>query len=362
MAFSQVIPYMTFLGFSESARSWMWTVSALIGIGAQLLVGYLSDKYQRIKRYFLISTILMLITSALGYSALGNSISLYFLLISLFVALFKISSNLIETWIIQVNHEVMSNFGLIRIFGSFGWAVGSIIVAQIIDNYGFHELPLWFTLCGLVTLLLIIGIPDSQKVSNKVNLELKDLKELLSNKQYVLSVVIFFILFIVYALDSLTVVDKMIEINSTSDQIGLRWGFQAIVEIPLMIFGFKFIQRFSAKKILGFTALIFGIRYALYGLSETANQMILISVLQAITFPFMLLTQKVLVNDYTPLHLRASGHMVMTAVTSNIPIIIVPLLNTLLHQYISYSQILLLGGILCLIPMILTFKLERVDV
>jgi len=340
----------------------MWTVSALIGIGAQLLVGYLSDKYQRIKRYFLISTILMLITSALGYSALGNSISLYFLLISLFVALFKISSNLIETWIIQVNHEVMSNFGLIRIFGSFGWAVGSIIVAQIIDNYGFHELPLWFTLCGLVTLLLIIGIPDSQKVSNKVNLELKDLKELLSNKQYVLSVVIFFILFIVYALDSLTVVDKMIEINSTSDQIGLRWGFQAIVEIPLMIFGFKFIQRFSAKKILGFTALIFGIRYALYGLSETANQMILISVLQAITFPFMLLTQKVLVNDYTPLHLRASGHMVMTAVTSNIPIIIVPLLNTLLHQYISYSQILLLGGILCLIPMILTFKLERVDV
>jgi predicted MFS family arabinose efflux permease len=213
-----------------------------------------------------------------------------------------------------------------------------------------------------VTLLLIIGIPDSQKVSNKVNLELKDLKELLSNKQYVLSVVIFFILFIVYALDSLTVVDKMIEINSTSDQIGLRWGFQAIVEIPLMIFGFKFIQRFSAKKILGFTALIFGIRYALYGLSETANQMILISVLQAITFPFMLLTQKVLVNDYTPLHLRASGHMVMTAVTSNIPIIIVPLLNTLLHQYISYSQILLLGGILCLIPMILTFKLERVDV
>lgn len=353
---------MTFLGFSESLRSWMWTISALIGILLQLFIGYLSDKYQQIKKFYLMSSILMLIFSALGYSLIPSSFTLYFLLISMFVALFKVSSNIIETWIIQINDDVMQRFGLIRIFGSMGWALGSVVVARLIEVYGFFHLPLWFVIGGLITLILLSDIPDSKKSEASITININHLKELFNSKGYTLSVIIFFILFIVYALDSLTVVDKMIEINSSNDQIGWRWGFQAIVEIPLMIFGIRFIKNFSARNILAFTALIFGIRYILYGFAETPNQMILISVLQAITYPFLLLTQKVLVNMYTPVHLKASGHMVMTAITSNIPIIIVPLLNSYLHRFISYSQILLIGGILCFIGMILTFKLERVKI
>lgn len=359
MAFSQVIPFMNSLGFSESLRSWMWTVSALVGMICQFFIGYISDRYQKMKPYILVLSILFLILSGLGYALVNSATSIVFLLISLFVAMFKVSSNLIETWTIQMNHEVKNQFGLIRIFGSIGWAIGAVVVAWIIEDKGFEHLPIWIVIGGLIMLLIMSQLPDSEKLLNPVNLEMRQVKELFQQPQYVLSLMIFFILFIVYALDSLTVIDRMVELQASNEQIGVRWSFMALIEIPVMVFGMWFIRRYSAKQIVKFTALMYGLRFVLYGFAQSPQQMILFSALQGVTFPFLLLTQKILVDDYTPPHLRASGHMIMTAITSNIPIILMPLLNAWLHQVISYSQILILSGLICLIPLALSFKLER---
>lgn len=358
MISSQIIPYMTHLGMSEGTRSWVFTSSALIGIVSQFLFGYLSDKNQRIKIYFQIAIVIMILASALGFAGTQTSLTLYFFMIALFLALFRLSSNLVETWSIQINDEFLRNFGLIRIFGSIGWAVGSMAVAQIIEKQGYPALPKVILLVGLIIGILTINISDSQKVANPTTLKFSDVRLLFSNVQFTLSIIIFFILFLVFNMETITVIDKMLELNSTNHQIGLLWGFQAIVEIPLMVFGFKFIERFSAKKILIVAAIAYGLRYMLYGVALSGNQIILISGLQFISYPFLLLTQKIIVNLTTPLHLRASGHMVMTGITSNIPIVVVPLMSAFLHQFMSYSNILFLAGVLCLVASIMTFSLN----
>ena len=359
MTYSQVIPYMTSLGFSESQRSWIFTTSAIIGMAVQLFVGYLSDKNQKMKIYFIWSMVFLLIFSAISYSSLPNAYALYFITISSFVALFRVGSNLAETWTYQINEEVMSKFGLIRVFGSIGWAVGSYVVAEFISQQGYNALPLWIIVLSIIVLLLSFGIVDAQKISNPSSLKLSDVNELFKNKQFALSVVVYFVFFFVYTMEGLTLIDKMIEINATSQQIGNLWAFQAIVELPLMVYGIKLIEKMGIKKILVITAIAYFIRYGLYGLATEGNQIVLISGLQLITYPFMLLSQKVVINKTTPLHLRASGHMVMTGITSNIPIIIVPLLSALLHRFMSYSSMLIGAGILCLLTIGFIFKFQE---
>lgn len=358
MISSQIIPYMTHLGMSEGTRSWVFTTSALIGIISQFIFGYLSDKNQRIKIYFQLTVVLMIISSALGFASIQTPLTFYFLMIAIFLALFRLSSNLVETWSIQINDELLRNFGLIRIFGSIGWAVGSLAVANIIETQGYQALPKVIVLVGIIIGILTINISDSQKVANASTLKISHIRLLFSNVQFTLSIIIFFILFLVFNMETITVIDKMLELNSTNHQIGLLWSFQAIVEIPLMVFGFKFIQRYSAKKILMIAAIAYGIRYMLYGLALSGNQIILISGLQFISYPFLLLTQKIIVNLTTPLHLRASGHMVMTGITSNIPIVVVPLISTFLHQYMSYSIILFIAGVLCIIAAMMSLSLN----
>lgn len=43
----------------------------------------------------------------------------------------------------------------------------------------------------------------------------------------------------------------------------------------------------------------------------------------------------------------------MTAITSNIPVILVPLISNMVSGFANNSQILLVSGILCIVPILL---------
>lgn len=353
IVFSQVIPFLSSVGYSENQISWVLTSSAIIGMITQLLIGYWLDKYQKTKIFFVALIIIMSILSSVSYSITHLNFWLLFFLVSIFVALFRISSNVAETWVYQIDDDVMSRFGLIRIFGSIGWALASIVVAWVIERYNYFAVMPMVILLTVVVLLLSVGIPDSEKVSSSNSINFKDIKKLINNKQYVLGLWFFFILFMIYNFDMITGIYKMIELGSSNSLIGFKWFAQAVVEIPLMAFGAKLILKLTNRSVSLLTALFMGIRFILLGLATSPEQMVWISLLQAFTFPTMLLAQKDYVAKTVPLELRSSGHMIMTAITSNIPVILVPLISNMVSGFANNSQILLVSGILCIVPILL---------
>lgn len=353
IVFSQVIPFLHSVGYNESQISWMLTASALIGMMTQLLIGYWLDKYQKTKVFFVMLTIVIALLSSIAYSVTQMSFWLLFFIVSIFVALFRVSSNVAETWVYQIDNDVMSRFGIIRIFGSIGWAIASIFVAWVIERYNYFAIMPMVLVLTVIILFFCVGIPDSEKVSSATSLNFKDINILLNNKQYVLGLWFFFILFMIYNFDGITGIYKMIELGSSNSLIGFKWFAQAIVEIPLMALGAKLIVKLSNRNVSLLTAIFMGLRFILYGLATTPEQMVWISLLQAFTFPTMLLAQKDYVAKTVPIELRSSGHMIMTAITSNIPVILVPLISNMVSGFASNSQILLVSGILCIVPIFL---------
>lgn len=353
IVFSQLIPFLHSIGYSENQISWMLTASALIGMITQLLVGYWLDKYQKTKVFFVGLIITVSALSSIAYSVSHLNFWLLFFMVSIFVALFRVSSNVAETWVYQIDDEVMSRFGIIRIFGSIGWAIASIVVASMIERYNYFSIMPIVLVLTIIILFLCVNIPDSEKVSTANSLNFRDIKILLANKQYLLGLWFFFILFMIYNFDGITGIYKMIELGSSNSLIGFKWFAQAIVEIPLMALGAKLIIKLSNRSVSLFTAIFMGLRFILYGLATTPEQMVWISLLQAFTFPTMLLAQKDYVAKTVPIELRSSGHMIMTAITSNIPVILVPLISNMVSGFVSNSQILLVSGLLCFVPILL---------
>lgn len=359
ISFSQVIPYMTQIGLSEQQRSFVFVSSAGVGMLAQLVVGYLSDKFQKMKLFFIGSTILLLVFSSLSYSKLPSQPRLSIFLISTFVALFRVTGNLAETWVYQMDEAVSNQFGLVRTFGSIGWAAGAMMIAPNLQGEGFFQLPYWLIPLTLLVVFLSLSLPDSKTIENKESLKLSEVKELFKHQQFRLAIFIFFILFFVLTFEGITVIDKMVEVKATPEHIGRFWGIQALVELPFMILGMRIIKSSGVKKIMLITSFFFIIKYVLFGLATQGDHFVYIALLQIITYPFLILSQKVIVNKTTPEHLRTSGHMVMTGITSNIPIIIVPILSSFLHQSLSYSVILILAGALCSLALIGSFYIEK---
>lgn len=356
LLYTQIIPYMESLGMDSSMRGIVLSASAILGIVIQLITGYLSDRYQMIKSMTIVAHLIFGILGLFGYSSwFKNEIVAYFVLILLAVAFFRIASNLLESWIYEIDEHTQKHFGIVRLFGSFGWALGSFVVSFLVINFGYQGIGITFGLLMIGDALLMMFLKAPKKVSASLSLNWLDVRKLFQNKQYILMIIIFFWLFMINNLNGLTVIDRLLELQATSQEISNYWTISSISELLLMAVGGYFIHRFGGKKILIFTSFLLVIRFVLYGLADSTHQIIIISLLQGIIFPFMLLSQKRMVTLLTPLELRSSGHMVMTAITSNIPIILTPILSGYLIQIFEINQILLVAGLSCVIPLVLSF-------
>ena len=152
----------------------------------------------------------------------------------------------------------------------------------------------------------------------------------------------------------------MIEIGGTSFTIGLKNFVLALAEIPLLFLARKFILKYKSHRLMIFASIVLSIKFVLYSVTTQPMGIVWIGILQAVTFPFILVTQKDLVFQEVPTHLRATGQLVSIALTLSLSAIITPLLSGLLIEYLSTAQVIFWLGILMLVPAGLMMKYPNI--
>ena len=78
--------------------------------------------------------------------------------------------------------------------------------------------------------------------------------------------------------------------------------------------------------------------------------------LQSITYPFILLSQKQLVYLELPVHLRSTGQMVAVSLTAGLAAVMMPIISGLLIEVIEIRTVLTISAFLMLIPVYLMGK------
>ena len=348
---TQAIPFLTDVGYSSSQRGMIMAFNALIAMIGQLYVGYLADKHQTIKKMVIYASIILIGFSMMTYLYDTKNFLLHLFLMSNTLALVRMVGNLLETWLVEVD-GLYPYFGTVRSFASLGWAVASLVAGQVVLHYGYASLMWVSVFMNLLVVLASIYLEDANKVSEE-SISFTDIKLLFKNKQYVILILAYTTTWIVYNADNVSVTDYILSIGGTEGDVGIKWFVQALSELPLMFLSGYFLRKLKGKRMMIYGSIFLGLRFFLYAVYPNLNAVYLVSLLQMVSFPFLLVSQKELFLIESPVYLRSSGQMVSVAFSGGLAAIISPVIAGYLGELLPIRSIVMGLGLFMVIPILI---------
>ena len=248
--------------------------------------GYIADKRgirPTLRIAVFITGILLL---ALGYILNFWWLVAYIFLITLF---HHPLGPLIDALAIQFSHtNKRYNFGNLRLWGSFGWAVASVAGGYI---FMYLSLRMVFPITSLlffITIFFLRTPRDSSTILYKPHFEQIHLKEIFTNK----ALLIFLTIVFFYGIASSPVNAYMnlyfSELGADNSVIGIAYTVQALSELPFFILGNRLLNRFGSRMVIIISMLIMVFRLFIYAFVPSIPVALTVCALQGITLSFLL--------------------------------------------------------------------------
>ena len=256
--------FMKSLGYSASMIGIVNALASVAGIIATPFWGMMSDKVRSLKKI----VIFLYIIGAGAYLLVPTSAHIIILgLPALMIliptmALFRYPFfTLSDTWLVHSSHNKGLNFGRIRSFGSFSFAVGGILVSSLIPIIGIPNV--FYISAGIFLVVIWIGLHIDDvhmNEENKKHLTLKELDvgSLFKNYYYLIFLVFTFFLTLMTACDNNFLPFILEAAGDKAANLGIITGFRALMEMPMLLL----FSRFRKKYPLHYLAIGAGVLYA----------------------------------------------------------------------------------------------------
>lgn len=356
MVNTQMIPYLSKLGYSVLERGWILAGNAVISIVGQFLFGYLCDRFKSIRRFFLIAYSLLIISSFAMFLFQERIFYYHLFTVSLMGGMVKVLMGLDETWMLELDSE---HYGKFRAWGALGLTIGSPIAGFLVSHFTYVSLLISFGAVSILLLYLIKTSKDAEKKGKGICLS--ELIGLVKNKRYVLLVMIYLLVYMIGTADQYVVIDKMLDIHGTSTQVGIKWALQSFMEVPLFLFSALILKRFQPFTLLWFGTIMYGVKFFCYGFFQNTWGIIATSALQIVTLPIIMLTSKLLIKQVTDEKVASSAQMFAMAVFIGFSGLITPLITSLLSENIGYDNTLYSVAVFTILPLMLIFLYQYMD-
>ena len=351
MVNTQMIPFLSKLGYTVVQRGYILAANAVVAIVGQFLFGYLCDRFQRVKVFFLAAYLLLTASSFAMFLVEHQTFWYHLFTVALMGGMVKVIMGLDETWMLEVDQE---NYSRLRASGALGLTIGSPIAGFLVHRFHYTSILISLGIVSVILCWLIIKAKDADKKKGE-RIKMESVQQLLKNRGYLLLVFIYLLVYMIGTADQYVVIDKMLDIGGNSTAVGIKWALQSFMEVPLFLFSAKILARFQTKTLLYFGTLMYGIKFLLYGISFQPWMIILTAALQLVTLPIIMLTSKVLIKEITPEKLFSSAQMFAMAVFIGVSGLITPLITSYLSKAFGYDWTLYIVAAFSIIPLLLIF-------
>lgn len=331
--------YLTNMGFSESASSWILS-SMAIGCIASPIIGMVADRYFASEKVLAVSNAL---TAILLYFAAGQTEPvLLFILLMLAMICYMPSWGL--TSAIAMAHLPAEQFPRIRLFGSIGWVASALFSLVAVKYFGLPKfdgtvLPLYCAAgAGVVTALLNLTLPKTPPAGKGQPISVIDalglrMFTLMKDKNFAVFTILSFLAMIPWSL-----------YFSYASQFLSSQGFELItatmnmgqVAEMLFLIGTTWIIAKAGIKYamaIGLVALV--IRFASFQFGVILNQewMYMIGILvHGLIFGLFMVGGQIYVNEKAPVALRAQGQGYVALITNGLGMLAGTLINGFLIE------------------------------
>lgn len=327
-------------------------VGALISIFARPFWGYMCDRKKTVKRVLFLTMVGALLMS-LGLFSLHT-----FALLVLFSFLFFLFNSawipLTDTLTLSFAHRHGYHYGMFRMWGAIGGGLSALMLGYFTDRLGMSALFWAHTGVLLVAMFVCAGLEDADKAKKPVTL--RSLKQLFANRT-----VLFFLLAALAIGVPHRMNDSMLslflsELGATETMLGLAWMIATFSSAPVLLLSGRILNKYGELKVFVCAALLYAIRWALYGQAHDPSMLVFAQLLHSVTFPLFFVSSIQFIAKISPEELRSTGQTAFAAVFGGLGGVIGSALGGWIihawgvHYAYTYSAALVLLGMVLLIP------------
>lgn len=358
---SNFTPFLSRLGYDAMERGILLSGYAITTIVFQLLFGILSDRYQTMKKIILLSLGIFALSSIFLFHQTTTFFALHLLLVALSGGLLNTLCGLYDTWVLGSSQELRIHLSFIKAFGSIGWAVGSVLASYLIMLLSYQGVAYAIALILLVCVANVWILPDVEKIERTQKTNIKDILQLMKNKQYMLLLLILFLLYSMVVANNCTVIDKMLALGATQQEVSLKWSLQSLLEIPTYMLGTRLLLRFPHVHLLRFSACMLVVQFLLFAFTKQVPIMILLSVFQLFSTPLLLITSKTLIHDLCPPHLRGSSQLFALSIFTGLSSLLIPTVAGSLSVWVGINVVLCAMSGFGILALCLLYRLQKLS-
>lgn len=340
--------YLMDQGYKASEVSLVVSCSYILSMLTQPFIGNLSDRYDKKK----VNGLLLLVSGVFGVLFIFvHHIYLIALVYSIVLALLNGVNPIIERMATLSKHK----YGLIRIWGTIGYATGSQLSGMIYRYIAPQGMYVFFSIGIVLCVAGILGTQDQQEIQD-FHKEKASMKDVILNKQLLFYLVIICVFYGVTNVNSIYL-PSMYQHNGLSVSLASSVIFAGtMMELPVILLSRYYMNRWSNKKLLVGVFGLLIIQFLAYSFTTNVIIQIMITVLtkSVATMSFIMINMKVIATIVDTYH-QMSALSIVSTVKSLISIVFQGVSGYIIDLYsYQYFYVFLLictmiGFVLCLI-------------
>jgi len=289
----------------------VFAINSLVGIFAQPIWGYITDKQLNKRKTLFIAS---LFCAVLIFNFLAAHSFLYIIASVIMLMIFQsITSPMTDAYCYEVIEQTNAfSFGQVRLMGSIGFALVSVALGKVIQLTNLSVIFILYSIFFIINSYLVYGMKTEGNASIK-RPSIRDVLETI--KQYKFMVFVFSVLLLNIALgaNSSYISVLVAETGGNVTILGLVWFVVAISEIPAFFFGSHLQKRYGVLNIYLWAVGLYALRFLLCSMEQSYLSVIAIQLLQGITFPLYLIGAMQYLYKIVPEQIKASGITILTS-------------------------------------------------
>lgn len=279
---------------------------------------------------------------------------------------YSTSENLSYSVASKSTEKGASSFGSIRLWGSIGYAVSTLIAGWIYQNFGFTYNNLVFLVLVALSIVVLLLMPgsvfDMSGEPTQERLSLSAVLKLIVDHRFL------WLMALALAIsdpvqDGIRAFEPifMQHLGLEAGMIGLANSLSALGEVPFMIYADRVIRKVGVKQIIVIIFVFDIIRRLAVWFFPLAGVVFVTSVLTSASFTFRLVCTVTLINMILPKNVTSTANALIGVTMFGVGYMLSNALSGFIYDRYGNRQIYLMGAVLCVISLILALSAGKLD-
>jgi oligosaccharide:H+ symporter len=344
-------------GLSYSQIGVAFAVNSMTAVLCQPIWGYFTDKYLGKVKTIIIGAL----GSCVAIYALVFSDSFLLVLVSifLFMAFQSPVTSVTDAYCYEIiDHHKSIQYGRIRLWGSLGYAVIALIVGAIIKHTGTNTAFVIYSIVTVFGVAILNSIGFKSKHSQNM-IRLKDISELFKNKKFVVFMISVVLANIALGANGSYIAVLIEKTGGDASKLGMLWFIVAISELPVFFLGNRLIKKYGILNLYLLSLALYIFRFFLDSFATNYIMVIIIQVMQSITFALYLLSALQYLNTIIPNKMKATGMTIYAALGGGLGGFIGNIFGGLLLEVITIFSLFKILAVVVILALAVGVVLKR---